>query len=164
MVFFNPHGLVGMDGIYCEFYYNKVAIVPYQKGRRCMILSEVLGQIEGSSPTHSQKAILWGPESLLVDSIEFFLKTGAAWDVVKILSERGADYLVQQVKTVKPKVVILCQEKDISDAALLMQLAQIQLCTKVVVVSMESNLVQVYSRNNFIMRDVSDLLHVVDTK
>jgi hypothetical protein len=129
-----------------------------------MILSEVLGQIEGSSPTHSQKAILWGPESLLVDSIEFFLKTGAAWDVVKILSERGADYLVQQVKTVKPKVVILCQEKDISDAALLMQLAQIQLCTKVVAVSMESNLVQVYSRNNFIMRDVSDLLHVVDTK
>jgi|SRR6185436_12551775 hypothetical protein len=129
-----------------------------------MNFSELLGPIENSTSAPLPKALLWGPASFLVDSVEFFLKARGSWTVVKISSDCGVDYLVQQVQTVKPKVVVLCQEKDVSDAALLMQLAQIQTCTKVIAVSMESNLVQVYSKNNFMMRDVSDLLDVVDTK
>ena len=129
-----------------------------------MNLTEVLGQIEGSSPTHSQKAILWGPESLLVDSVEFFLKTGAAWEVLKIASDCGVDHLIQQVEILKPTVVILCQEKDDIDTALFTRLIQAPFCMKAVVVSLKSNLMQVYSRQYVVMHDVTDLLSVVDTK
>ena len=107
---------------------------------------------------------MWGPESLLVDSVEFFLKAGAAWDVVKISADYGVDYLVQQVKTLKPTVVILCQEKEESDTNLLMELSQVESCMKVVVVSLESNLIQVYSKQKVMMHNISDLLSVVDTK
>jgi hypothetical protein len=129
-----------------------------------MDLAELLGPIEDSTPAQVQKAVLWGPESLLKDSVEIFLKAGAAWEVVKISIECGIDYLLQRIETVKPTVVILCQERDASDAALLMQLAQIQSCTKVVTVSMESNLMQVYSRSQVIMHTITDLLSVVETR
>jgi len=127
-----------------------------------MSITELVGPIENSAPIHLQKAILWGPESVLMDSVEFFLKARIAWEAVKISSESGVDYLLQQIETLKPMVVILCQEKDTSDMALLMQLAQVQICSKVITVSMESNLLQVYNRQHIIMHDVSDLLTVVD--
>jgi len=127
-----------------------------------MDLIEILGPIENSTPAHLQKAILWGPESVLMDSVELFLKAGAAWDVVKIPNDCGLDHLMQQVKALKPKVVILCQEKEECNPNLLMELSQVQSCSKVVVVSLESNLMQVYGRHNITMRDISDLLSVVD--
>jgi len=123
---------------------------------------EIIGPIENSTPAHLPKAILWGPESVLMDSVEFFLKAGAKWDVVKLPSESGSDYLLQRVNMVRPKVIILCQEKAVSDATLLMRLAQLQICPKVVTVSLESNLMQVYSRQDVMMHDISDLLFVVD--
>jgi len=126
-----------------------------------MNFNELLGPIENSTPPHLQRAVLWGPEILLMDSVELFLKA-AAWEVIKLSSECGVDHLIQRVNAVKPRVVILCQERDSNDFTLLMQLAQIQVCSKVVVVSQESNLVQVYGREKLIMNDVSDLLSVVD--
>ena len=128
-----------------------------------MNFTELLGPIENSTPTHSRKAILWGSESLLVDSVELFLKAGAVWDVDKISPDCGVNYLIQQVKTVRPAVVVLCQDKEEIDTNILMELSQVHSCMKVVVISLESNLVQVYSRQHIIMRDVSDLLSVVDT-
>jgi hypothetical protein len=133
-----------------------------KKGKNYMDLTDIVGPIENSAPAHSQKAVLWGPESVLMDSVEFFLKAGAKWEVVKIPSESGADHLLQRVNHVKPEVVVLCQEKDDSDFNILMRLAQIQFCSKVVVVSLESNLVQVYGRQNLILNQVSDLLSVID--
>ena len=129
-----------------------------------MNLNELLGPIENSTPPHLQKAVLWGPESVLMDSVEHFLKTGAAWDVVKIANDRGVEHLVQQVETSRAKVVILCQEKEEINTSLLMELSHIPSCWKVVVVSMESNLMQIYGRHNIVMRDVSDLLSVIDNE
>ena len=129
-----------------------------------MDFTELVGPIENSNPSPVRKAILWGQASLLVDSVEFCLKTGAGWEVNKLSSDCGAEYLLQQVKTIKPAVVILCQEKDAGDTTLLMQLDQIQYCSKVVMVSMESNLIQVYSKHNLIMHNVSDLLAVIETR
>lgn len=129
-----------------------------------MNLGELIDPVENLNPSLTRKAILWGPESLLADSVEYFLKTGADWDVVKISSESGIDHLIQQVRSIKPATIILCQETDTSDKDVLMHLDQAQFCLKVVTVSMESNVLQVYSKHKVIMRDVSDLLSVVETE
>jgi hypothetical protein len=156
--------LMGMDGDRCAFHYNKNALVLYQKGRTYMDLNELLGPIENATPEHLRKAVLWGPESLFMDSVEIFLKAGRAWDVVKISNECSVDYLIQHVRSLKPAVVILCQNKNANDVSLLIRLAQIEFCLKVVVLSLESNLMQVYGRRDVMMRDISDLLSVVDTE
>lgn len=127
-----------------------------------MNLGELIDPVENLHPTQTRKAILWGRESLLADSVEHFLITGAAWDVVKISSESGIDYLIQQVRSINPATIILCQETDTSDKDVLIRLDQAQFCLKIVTVSLASNLVQVYSKHNVIMHDVSDLLAVVE--
>lgn len=127
-----------------------------------MNLGELIDPVENLHPTQNRKAILWGREGLLADSVEHFLITGAAWDVVKISSESGIDYLIQQVRSINPATIILCQETDTSDKDVLIRLDQAQFCLKIVTVSLASNLVQVYSKHNVIMHDVSDLLAVVE--
>jgi hypothetical protein len=128
-----------------------------------MNLSELLGPVENPSPPLPHKAILWGANNLLAEAVEFFLKTRVEWELVRISCDRGVDYLIQQVQRVKPAVVILCQEKDTSDTALLMQLDQVESCLKVVILSMENNLIHVYSKHNVMMHDVLDLLAVIET-
>jgi hypothetical protein len=127
------------------------------------VMENLTDQTELAYPSSSQTVILWGPENLLAGAVEFFLKTKVDWEVIRISFDRGVDYLVQQVHDTKPDVVILCQETDSGDPALLAQLDQIQFCLKVVTVSMESNRIQVYSKQTVMMRDVSDLLAVVET-
>ncbi len=127
-----------------------------------MNLGELIDPVENINPAQTRKAILWGQESLLADSVEHFLVTGAAWDVVKISSESGIDHLIQQVRSINPATIILCQETDASDKDVLIRLDQAQFCLKIVTVSLASNLVQVYSKHNVIMHDVSDLLAVVE--
>jgi len=126
-----------------------------------MNFAELLGPVENSIPKHFRKAILWGPEIMLVDSVEYFLKTKTNWEVVKISNDFGADYLVQQVNTIVPNVVILCQEKEFNDFSLLARLFQARFCLKVIAVSLENNVMQVYSKQNVMMHTVSDLLSVV---
>lgn len=121
------------------------------------------GHVRSTSWQNAQTVILWGPDGLLAESVESFLKTGAHWEVLKISSEKEVDYLFQQMKCLKPEVVILCQEKDFYDTNLLLQIMQVQMCLKVVTLSMESNLMQVYSKHHVVMNEVSDLLSVVET-
>ena len=67
-----------------------------------MNLGELVGPVENLHPILTRKAILWGQESFLADSVEHFLKTGAAWDVVKISSESGIDVFNPTGEVYKP--------------------------------------------------------------
>jgi len=127
-------------------------------------IAELIGPIEDSNPSRPRKAILWGREDLLVKAVELFLDARADWEVIRVSSNTGVDDLVQQIKRVKPDVVILCQGRDASDSALPMQLIQDQDCIKVVSVSLESNFMQVYSKYSVLVHNVSDLLSVIETR
>lgn len=127
-----------------------------------MNFNDLVAPIDNLTPTHLRKAILWGPESLLMDAVAIFLKSGTDWEVIKICSACGGNYLLEQIESVQPTVVVLCQERDAGDVALLAQLSQVQHCSRVVAVSMESNLIQIYSKQNVVMHAVADLLSVVD--
>jgi len=128
-----------------------------------MNLIEVIGSVECTNPSSGRKSIvLWGPQSLFIDSIEIFLKAEAGWDVVKFYREWDVDLFIQQVNFLKPKVIVICQEKDESDEQVLLKLSRIPACLKVVILNMENNIAQVYGRHHVVLRDVSHLLSVVD--
>ena len=126
-----------------------------------MNLSELLQPIEAATPPKTRAAVLWGPESLFLEAVEFFLKD-SGWQVTKVSSDWGAEHLIEQVRSLIPDVVILCQEREFEDSQLLAQLGQLSTCTKVVVLNMESNFMKVYARRNVMLHGVSDLLSVVD--
>ena len=123
---------------------------------------EPMGAIdmESNSP---RKIILWGRDDLLSQAVDLILQTSQSWEVTRLSSESGVEKLIQETHRINPEVVFLCREKVDEDSSLPLRLINEQGCLRVVTVGLESNLMQVYSKQNIILREVSDLLYIIDT-
>jgi hypothetical protein len=107
----------------------------------------------------AKKVILWGRDDLLTKAVEIFLTAGIR-EVIRIPMEHGADYLVECAKKIKPDVVIVY----VDDVNLPLRLIQDQPNFKVVIVSLQDNQMQVYSKHSILVREVSDLLSVIEDR
>jgi chemotaxis response regulator CheB len=114
-------------------------------------------------PARTRKAVLWGREDLLSRAISLFLEARMSWDVIKVTSNGNVDGLIQKIERVKPDVVILCQETVEGDSELPLRVLDEQHCLKVVTLSLENNLMQVYSKQKIMIRGVADLLSIVES-
>ena len=123
--------------------------------------------------TKPKTAILWGRDDLLAQAMEFFLKAGEIWEVIRIPADQGICSVVEKVQRIKPDVVILYQGKYGDDSDPLMKLIQDQPELraiadqpelKVIIVSLENNLMQVYSKYSIMVREASDLLSVIEDR
>lgn len=123
---------------------------------------EPMGAIDMES-TSPRKIILWGRDDLLSQAVDHFLQTSQSWEVTRVSSESGVEKLIQETHRINPEVVFLCREKVDEDSSLPLRLINEQVCLRVVTVGLESNLMQVYSKQNIILREVSDLLYIIDT-
>jgi len=117
--------------------------------------------MESISP---RKIILWGHDDLLSRSIiGLFLEANMTWDVIRVTRDGDVGDLIKEVERIKPEVVILCEDKNDEKSTLPSLLINEQHCPKVVTVSLESNLMQVYSRHNIILQGASELLSIVES-
>ena len=114
--------------------------------------------------TKSKTAILWGCNDLLAQSMEFFIKAEEEWEVVKISTDAGIDYLLDQTEKIHPDVIILYAGNSVNDPNLLMQLIEKQPNLRVVTVSLDDNQIQVYSKHSLVVRKVSDLLSIIENR
>jgi len=113
--------------------------------------------------TRSRKVVLWGGDDLLVQAVSFFLQAGKDWDLIRVSNDGGVDQLVEDAKQIDPEVIILCQDRIDEGATLPLLLINEHLCLKVVTVSLESNLMQVYSKQNVILEGGAELLSIIET-
>ncbi len=119
--------------------------------------------MEGKPPMNKTKTvILWGREDLLGRGVEFFLNTRSEWEVIRVSDKQGVDFLTQEVERVKPDVVILYQGNCAGDVPVPMQLLQARPDLKVITVSLENNSVEVYNKQKVWLKEVADLLSVVE--
>ena len=114
--------------------------------------------------TKPKTAILWGEDDLLSEGIETFLRDEKTWSVIRIPSNQSLCSLVEQVQTISPDHVVLSQGERGDRADSLMKLLQDQPNSKVIVVSLENNLMQVYSKHSITVRRVSDLLSIIEDR
>lgn len=133
-----------------------------------LIKMDVIGMVETIGKTHTEpirnkKAVLWGQVDVLAQAIGQFLEASMIWDVTRIPTEAGAEILVRETRRVNPDIVILCQERVDDDASLPIRLIQGQPCCRVVTVELESNQIQVYSKQNVIVQGASDLLSIIES-
>lgn len=117
-----------------------------------------------TEPLHARKAILWGQDNLLSQAVQLFLEESTTWDVMRILSDDGSEKLFQETKMVDPDVVILCVDRFVEDSSIPLRLIDQQSDLKVITLGLESNQMQVYSRQSVILKGVSDLLSIVQTR
>jgi hypothetical protein len=130
-----------------------------------MNLPDLLGPLETQDPAppSSRIAILWGQDDLFAQAILSFLEAKKTWKVVQIFSEQGIDFLIEQVKRHHPAVVILHLGDRAFDRQLPLQVIQSQPELKVVVVSPENNVIQVFQKQNLMMHEASELLSIIES-
>ena len=126
------------------------------------IMVEPIGNTDAGI-IRSRKAILWGQVDVLAQAVSQFLTASMNWDVIRVPIEAGIEGLLMEMKREHPDVVILCQERTEDDASLPIRLIQEQHCPRVVTVELESNQIQVYSKQNIIVQGASDLLSIIET-
>ena len=126
------------------------------------IMVEPVGNTDAGT-IHSRKAILWGQVDVLTRAVGQFLEASMIWDVIRVPTEAGVEILVSETRRVGPDVVILCQERVEDDTSLPIRLIQEKNCPRVVTVELESNQIQVYSKQNVIVQGANDLLSIIDS-
>ena len=120
-------------------------------------------------------AILWGQNDLLTQAMEMFLTAGESkeWDVIRLPANASMPVLVEQVQKIKPDLVILYQPNPAKDSDPLIQLMHEQPDltvladqpeSRVIIVSLENNVMQVYSKRSVTVRRASDLLSVIEDR
>ena len=113
--------------------------------------------------TKSKTIVLWGREDLLSSSVELFLTAQKGWEVISISNEEGFNALLQAVDKVHPEVVIIHQGDRSANSSLPMQLIQDYPGLKVITVNLQNNLMEVYSKQNILVKAASDLVSVVES-
>lgn len=111
----------------------------------------------------ARKAILWGGDDLFSQAVGLFLETRTIWDVVQISSKSRVSVLVETARRIRPEMIILCSDDKSGETTLPMRLIEEIPCLKVITIGLESNLIQVYSRQQVMIEGVSDLLSILET-
>ena len=125
--------------------------------------------------TKPRTVLLWGENDLLTKAMEMFLTAGhmAAWQVIRVPAEVCSQELVAQVQTIRPDLLILYQPKPVNGTDPLIKLLQEQPelkvigeqpALRVIMVSLENNVMQVYTKQSITVRHVSDLLSLMDDR
>jgi len=114
-------------------------------------------------PAPNRRAVLWGEDDVLSQAIVLLLESNMTWDVIRVSRKRGVDDLVKEIRRINPEVVILCEDKVGENSTLPLRLINEQRCLTVISLGLESNLMQVYSKQEVILEGVSDLLSIVES-
>jgi len=111
----------------------------------------------------SKTIVMWGREDLLSSSVELFLTNQKGWEVISISNEESFNALLQAVDKMHPDVVIIHQGDRSANSSLPMQLIQDHPGLKVITLSLQDNLMEVYSKQKILVKAASDLISVVES-
>jgi len=111
----------------------------------------------------SKTIVLWGREDLLSTSVELFLKVQQGWQVFTISREDPLDVLIQVIDGSHADAVIIHQANCRENAQLPGILLQNHPGLKVIFVSPNNNLMEVYGKQNILVTSSADLISTVET-
>lgn len=106
--------------------------------------------------------LLWGKDDLLSSSVEFFLTTEKTWKVIYIPIEEDLQILLQALEKINPNVVIIQLGDSLGNSNLPAILLQNHPGLKVISLSLNNNLLEVYSKQNILVRSGADLISVIE--
>jgi hypothetical protein len=129
-----------------------------------MDLPDLIGPILNTQPeaVSARRAIIWGRNDLLGLAIHTLLD-GKNWEVIPVSSDQDVVVLLLEARRISPEVVILCRE-EADESGLAFQLIDEQACLRVITLGLDSNLMQVYSKQNVNLQGASDLLAILDQR
>ena len=106
--------------------------------------------------------VLWDRGDILSSSVELFLTTQKGWHVFNLPNDENLETLKQTVDELNPDVVILHRWDRSNNVNLPTILLYDHPGLKVITVNPENNMLEVYSKQNIMVKSASDLISVVD--
>lgn len=120
-------------------------------------------QLEVEGKTSSLwTAILWGREDLLGGAVEALLTGLDNWRTIRIFDEGGIDSLTREKGRLNPDLLVVNQESIVRDIQPLLRLIQGFPDLRIITINPENNLIEVYDKHLRQIREIADLLSVID--
>lgn len=110
----------------------------------------------------SKKVILWGENSLLLVGIETFLREKKGWEVIRINKQQGNEQFINFVTEEQPTTVILFGADSQTSRALPALLLAEQPKLRIITVTLDNNIAEVYGRQEVQVKEAVDLLSLID--
>lgn len=110
----------------------------------------------------SKKIVLWGHDDLLSFFVDLFLTSQTGWDVVHVSFEKNLESLIQLVNRVNPEVVIIQLGEHSDNSNVPAILSQYHPNLKVITLSLNNNLMEVYSKQNVLVESIADFISIVE--
>jgi DNA-binding NarL/FixJ family response regulator len=112
--------------------------------------------------TETKMIVVWGSKDIFSSSIQHLLATREDWKVVSVLNREELDSLILSVKDTCPDIVILRQGDHDFPSNIPLELLQDHPTIKVVVISLENNLIDIYNKQKILIKDSSDLITAIE--
>ena len=110
----------------------------------------------------SKTIALLGQEDLLSSSVELLLGAQKGWNVVNIPTGNNLDALAKAMDKLHPDVVIIHQGNCTGDLNLPTDLFRNLPDVKVITISSKDNLIEIYNKQNVIVKSSTDLISVIE--
>ena len=110
----------------------------------------------------AKKVGVWGGDDLLGVSIEMFLSTKTDWEVFRIANQEELDTLAMEGR--QPDIILVHQGSQIFPPELLQHLLLNFPDIKVIMIGLDTNLMDVYSKQKVLAKDAQDLIRVIETE
>lgn len=109
-----------------------------------------------------KKILLWGQDDLLSSSVNLFLTSQQDWEVVNIHQEETLEAVIQAVDEANPYVALIHQRNCNGTPNLPIRLLKNHPGLKVVLFDLGKEMMEVYSKEDVLVKSASDLIAVVE--
>ncbi len=112
--------------------------------------------------TKAKIIVIWGSEDILNKYLEFLLATKKDWNVVRISNRADLEALIPSFEYKKVDLVVIQQGCHNGPNCFPLQLLQAHPAMKVITINLENNLMDVYTKQNILVNQASDLIGVIE--
>ena len=110
----------------------------------------------------SKMIVIWGGDDLLSTSIKYFFATKENWKVVSISNQQDLDALLPVGDSTDLDVVVIHQACQNDAVNLPVCLLRDYPTIKVILLSLENNLLDIYSKKEILIEQSSDLISAIE--
>ncbi len=106
--------------------------------------------------------MVWGDEGIFRSSVLYYLASKGDWNVVNPPNNGCVYTLIEYVEMNQPDIVIIVQDFQKEPAHLILRLLSDHPAIKVILLNLQNNFIEVYSKKNILPQDASDLFSVIE--
>ena len=108
--------------------------------------------------------LVWGTESILSSSIQYLLAAKEEWEVISVSNLEEFNTLIASFEQIFSDIVVIHQGELDDPCNLPLQLLQEHAGIRLITISLENNVMDIYNKQSMLVKDASDLVTVIENQ